>query len=155
MSKRLLFLIVIVGLALIGMIYALTRPTAFSCESQFSVLQSINEDNIRAEGLIFFNMTDDVLLINIDGLLSHNNKKYLISRTLKISYKAYNTKAYLYKITHINIQRDNTDNVDDKIAINLLFGKGPDGKLIYLNKLNNNTILFGNHTFPQYGCKRK
>ncbi len=53
MSKRLLFLIVIVGLALIGMIYALTRPTAFSCESQFSVLQSINEDNIRAEGLIF------------------------------------------------------------------------------------------------------
>lgn len=75
MPKQAIFLLIGVGLLLIGAVYCFTRPPVFSCESQFSVIQSINSDNIRAEGLIFVHMTDDQLLINIDGLLTHNEKK--------------------------------------------------------------------------------
>lgn len=154
MPKQAIFLLIGVGLLLIGAVYCFTRPPAFSCESQFSVIQSINSDNIRAEGLIFVHMTDDQLLINIDGLLTHNEKKYLISRTLKMKYETYNANAHLYKIMSVKTIHDNTDNVDDEIANSLLFGKGPDDKIIFLKKVNNNVILFGNHVFPQYGCKR-
>ena len=154
MPKQAIFLLIGVGLLLIGAVYCFTRPPVFSCESQFSVIQSINSDNIRAEGLIFVHMTDDQLLINIDGLLTHNEKKYLISRTLKMKYETYNANAHLYKIMSVKTIHDNTDNVDDEIANSLLFGKGPDDKIIILKKVNNNVILFGNHVFPQYGCKR-
>lgn len=154
MPKQAIFLLIGVGLLLIGAVYCFTRPPVFSCESQFSVIQSINSDNIRAEGLIFVHMTDDQLLINIDGLLTHNEKKYLISRTLKMKYETYNANAHLYKIMSVKTIHDNTDNVDDEIANSLFFGKGPDDKIIFLKKVNNNVILFGNHVFPQYGCKR-
>lgn len=154
MPKQAIFLLISVGLLLIGAVYCFTRPPVFSCESQFSVIQSINSDNIRAEGLIFVHMTDDQLLINIDGLLTHNEKKYLISRTLKMKYETYNANAHLYKIMSVKTIHDNTDNVDDEIANSLFFGKGPDDKIIFLKKVNNNVILFGNHVFPQYGCKR-
>ena len=154
MPKQAIFLLTGVGLLLIGAVYCFTRPPVFSCESQFSVIQSINSDNIRAEGLIFVHMTDDQLLINIDGLLTHNEKKYLISRTLKMKYETYNANAHLYKIMSVKTIHDNTDNVDDEIANSLFFGKGPDDKIIFLKKVNNNVILFGNHVFPQYGCKR-
>lgn len=154
MPKQAIFLLISVGLLLIGAVYCFTRPPVFSCESQFSVIQSINSDNIRAEGLIFVHMTHDQLLINIDGLLTHNEKKYLISRTLKMKYETYNANAHLYKIMSVKTIHDNTDNVDDEIANSLLFGKGPDDKIIFLKKVNNNVILFGNHVFPQYGCKR-
>ena len=154
MPKQAIFLLISVGLLLIGAVYCFTRPPVFSCESQFSVIQSINSDNIRAEGLIFVHMTDDQLLISIDGLLTHNEKKYLISRTLKMKYETYNANAHLYKIMSVKTIHDNTDNVDDEIANSLLFGKGPDDKIIFLKKVNNNVILFGNHVFPQYGCKR-
>ena len=154
MPKQAIFLLISVGLLLIGAVYCFTRPPVFSCESQFSVIQSINSDNIRAEGLIFVHMTDDQLLINIDGLPTHNEKKYLISRTLKMKYETYNANAHLYKIMSVKTIHDNTDNVDDEIANSLLFGKGPDDKIIFLKKVNNNVILFGNHVFPQYGCKR-
>lgn len=154
MPKRIIFLCICTGLLLAGAVYCFARTPVFSCESQFSVEQNINNDNIRAEGLIFANLVDDNFLITIDGLLTHNEKKYLISRTLKMKYTAYNTNAHLYKITSVKTTRDNTDNVDDEIANSLLFGKGPDEKIIFLKKLNNNVILFGNHTFPQYGCKR-
>ncbi len=79
MPKQVLLLLSCVGLLLIGAVYCLTRAPVFSCESQFSVIQSINGDNIQAEGLIFAHMTDEQLLVNIDGLLTHNEKKYLIS----------------------------------------------------------------------------
>ncbi|MET6679489.1 hypothetical protein [Citrobacter amalonaticus] len=154
MPKQAIFLLIGVGLLLIGAAYCFIRPPAFSCESQFSVIQSINNDNIRAEGLIFLHMTDEQLLINIDGLLTHNEKKYLISRTLKMKYETYNANAHLYKIMSVKTIHDNTDNVDDEIANSLLFGKGPNDKIIFLKKVNNNVILFGNHVFPQYGCKR-
>jgi len=154
MFKRVLFLLICLALLLLGGLYAFSRPAVFSCESQFSVVQNINSDNIRAEGMIFFSMADDTILIDIDGLISHNKKISLISRTLKIKYEPYNADAHLYKITSVKTLRDATDNVDDRIAVGLLFGKGLDGKIIYLKKFNNNVILFGNHTFPQYGCKR-
>ena len=154
MPKQAIFLLIGVGLLLIGAVYCFTRPPVFSCESQFSVIQSINNDNIRAEGLIFVHMTDEQLLINIDGLLTHNEKKYLISRKHKMKKETYNAKAHLYKIMSVKTIHDNTDNVDDEIANSLLFGKGPNDKIIFLKKVNNNVILFGNHVFPQYGCKR-
>lgn len=154
MSKRVFFLFLCLGLSLAGGIFSFTRPSTFSCESQFSVVQNINDDTIHAEGLIFFNMSNDNIFINIDGLISHNNKNQLISRTLKIKYKPFNASAHLYQVTSVLTLRDSTDNIDDSVALNLLFGKGSDDKIIYLDKFNNNTILFGNHTFPQYGCKR-
>ncbi|QMI06720.1 FidL-like protein [Citrobacter sp. RHB25-C09] len=154
MSKRILSLLACVGLMLIGVVYCFARAPEFSCKSQFSVAQSINNDNIRAEGIIYINVVNDRLLLNIDGLLTHNDKKYLISRTMKMKYKTYNANTHLYKLMSTKTVRDSTDNVDDKIAIDLLFGKGADEKIIFLNKLNNNVILFGNHAFPQYGCKR-
>lgn len=154
MSKRILSLLACVGLMLIGVVYCFAVAPEFSCKSQFSVAQSINNDNIRAEGIIYINVVNDRLLLNIDGLLTHNDKKYLISRTMKMKYKTYNANTHLYKLMSTKTVRDSTDNVDDKIAIDLLFGKGADEKIIFLNKLNNNVILFGNHAFPQYGCKR-
>lgn len=154
MPKRIIVLCICISLSLIGTVYCFARPPVFTCESQFSIIQRINNDNVRAEGLVFANLVDDNFLITLDGLLTHNDKKYIISRTLKMKYKTYNTSAHLYKITNIKTTRDNTDNVDDEIANSLLFGKGADEKIIFLKKFNNNVILFGNHTFPQYGCKR-
>ena len=154
MHKQTILRLICVGLLLSGAIYCLTRPPVFSCESQFSVIQSINSDNIRAEGLIFVHMTDEQLFVNIDGLLTHNEKKYLISRTLKMKYETYNADAHLYKIMSVKTIHDNTDNVDDEIANSLLFGKGSNDKIIFLKKINKNVILFGNHAFPKYGCKR-
>ena len=154
MPKHVTMLLTCLGLLLIGTVYCLTRPPVFACESQFSLTQSINSDNIQAEGLIFVHRMDEQLLVNIDGLLTHNEKKYLISRTLKMKYETYNADAYLYKIMSVKTIRDNTDNVDDEIANNLLFGKGPSDKIIFIKKINKDVILFGNHAFPQYGCKR-
>lgn len=154
MSKRILSLLACFGLLLIGAVYSFAKTPSFTCRSQFSVAQNINNDNIRAEGIIFINLEDDRLLLNIDGLLTHNDKKYLISRTLRMKYKMYNANSHLYKLISIKTVRDSTDNIDDKIANDLLFGKGTQEKLIFLNILNNNVILFGNHAFPQYGCKR-
>ncbi|HHA1763011.1 TPA: hypothetical protein ACOEME_001338 [Enterobacter cloacae subsp. dissolvens] len=155
MSKRVFFLLLCLALFLAGGMYSFTSPAVFSCESQFSVVQNINGKSVHAEGLIFINMANDHILMNIDGLLSHDNKNQIISRTLKIKYKKFNPSAHLYQVTSVRTLRDTTDNIDDTVAINLLFGKGPDDKIIYLNQFNNNTLLFGNHTFPQYGCKRK
>lgn len=154
MPKRIILLCVCIGLSLIGTVYCFARTPVFTCGSQFSIEQRINNDNVYAEGLVFANLVDDYFLITLDGLLSHNDKKYLISRTLKMKYKTYNTSAHLYKITSIKTTRDDTDNVDDEIANNLLFGKVTGEQIFFLRKLNNNVILFGNHAFPQYGCKR-
>lgn len=154
MSKRIRVLFFCVGLMLMGPAYGFSRPPALSCQSQFSVVQTINNEDTRAEGLLFANLTDDSFLLNIDGLLTHNQKKYLISRTLHMKYQAYNAGAHLYKITSIHIVRDETDNVDDEVANSLLFSKGQGDKLIFIKSINNNVILFGNHAFPQYGCKR-
>ncbi|WP_238582652.1 FidL-like protein [Trabulsiella odontotermitis] len=104
---------------------------------------------------MFVDLNDEDLLINIDGLLTKNNKKYIISRTLKVKYKTYNERANLYKILHVRTTRDDSDNVNDEIANDLLFGEGTNEKLIFIKKVNGDVILFGNHTFPQYGCKRR
>jgi len=154
MSKHLCVLFICVGLLFIGAVYSFAQAPTFSCTSKFSVIQTINRDTIQAEGLIFANLMNDSLLVNIDGLLTHNHKKYLISRTLQLKFQPYNANAHLYKITSVDVVRDNTDNVDDEIANSLLFSKGPDEKIIFLKSINNNVILFGNHAFPQYGCKR-
>jgi hypothetical protein len=111
--------------------------------------------NTRSEGLMFVDFSDEQLLINIDGLLTHNNKKYIISRTIKLHYKSYNDNANLYKTFRIQTTRDDSDNVNDEIANDLLFGGNTKEKIIYIKKVNDDVILFGNHTFPQYGCKRR
>ncbi|KNC90134.1 hypothetical protein GM31_23120 [Trabulsiella odontotermitis] len=131
------------------------RHSTFSCISQFSIVRNINTVNTRSEGLVFVDLNDEDLLINIDGLLTKNNKKYIISRTLKVKYKTYNERANLYKILHVRTTRDDSDNVNDEIANDLLFGEGTNEKLIFIKKVNGDVILFGNHTFPQYGCKRR
>lgn len=78
MSKRVFFLLLCLALFLAGGMYSFTSPAVFSCESQFSVVQNINGKSVHAEGLIFINMANDHILMNIDGLLSHDNKNQLM-----------------------------------------------------------------------------
>lgn len=51
-----------------------------------------------------------------------------------MKYETYNANAHLYKIMSVKTIHDNTDNVDDEIANSLLFGKGPNDKIIFLKK---------------------
>ncbi|MFW0766370.1 FidL-like protein [Trabulsiella odontotermitis] len=155
MFKRIITVIVSIVIMLIVSTALYARNSSFSCISQFSIVRNINTVNTRAEGFAFFDLSDDHLLINIDGLLTQNNKKYIISRTVSVKYKSYNINANLYKILHVRMTRDDSDNVNDKIANGLLFSEGGEGKLIFIKKINDDMILFGNHTFPQYGCKRR
>ncbi|WP_054178960.1 FidL-like protein [Trabulsiella odontotermitis] len=155
MVKRIITVIVSVIIMLIVSNEIYARHSSFSCVSQFSIVRNINTVNTRAEGFAFFDISDGHLLVNIDGLLTKNNEKYIISRTVKLKYKSYNTNANLYTILHIKITRDDSDNVNDKIANDLFFGEGGEGKLVFIKKVSDDMFLFGNHTFPQYGCKRR
>jgi len=157
MFKRVVQYITVTSLLLVGAVMQLTRTPTFSCEFHFQSVQNINTDELRSEGLIFVDLTDKTFLINIDGLLVHNDKKYIISRTLRMEYKTYNTNANLYKLRGFKLTRYNTDNMDNEIANGFLFGFGvtSDEKVIFIKRVNDDVILFGNHTFPQYGCKRR
>ncbi|MTH47120.1 hypothetical protein [Intestinirhabdus alba] len=155
MPNRIAIVVILIVIMLIGSFLHYLHQPQFKCESQFTIAQQINQDRILSEGIISMSMTDKNLLIGIDGLVTHNNEKYIISRTLKAKYKKYDAGSHLYKLLYINIIRDDTDNINDKIANNLLFTEDTDNRIIFIKESEHGIILFGNHNFPQYGCRKK
>lgn len=154
MRRHVVLVIILIGVILIAAAVHLTSKPDFSCESQFSIVQHINADELRAEGLIFLDQQGNNLLIKVDGLLTHNDKKYIISRTLKMKYEPYNIRANLYKVVSVKTNRDNTDNINDEVTNGFMFGESPTGEIIFIKRVADDVILFGDHTFPQYGCRR-
>lgn len=136
-----------------GVIY-FSREPDFICETPFTITQNINNEVIRAQGVMVVNINGDKLFIKMDGLLTHQSKKYIIARTIELKYKSYNLKTDLYKVVSIGTVRDDTDNIDDGLVSGLLFGSRQEEKIIFLKRVGDSVILFGNNTFPQFGCIR-
>lgn len=165
MLNKIALLILVITIISVCAFISYDSSTSFSCESEFSIVQSINNEDVHSEGIISLEMTRSNIFISIDGLLTYNDNKHIISRKLKADYKRANTGLHWYKLSKIKQSRDDSDNINENIANDLLFGtrskdkitaeKIVEDKIIYLNKLNNNLLLIGNHTFPQYGCKRQ
>jgi hypothetical protein len=86
-------------------------------------------------------------------LLTSNGDKYIVSRTIAITLKAPCRSSFY--ISDSQITRHNGDNTPDNIAQKILFGNQTNDRIIYINRVNDDTILFGNQTFPQYGCQRQ
>lgn len=155
MLSKTALIILLINIIVICFFIGYDSSSSFSCESEFSIEQNINNEIIHSQGIISFEITDNNVFISIDGLLTHNENKYIVSRKLKAAYKKANNGLHWYKLYKIKQSRDDTDNINDNIADDLLFGTKSEDKIIYLNKLNNNLLLVGNHTFPQYGCRRQ
>ncbi len=165
MLNKIALLILVISIISVCLLISYDSSTSFSCESDFSIVQNINNENVHSEGIISLEMTKNNIFISIDGLLTYNDNKYIISRKLKADYKRASTGLHWYKLSKIKQFKDESDNLNENIANDLLFGtrsedkittdKIVEDKIIYLNKLNNNLLLIGNHTFPQYGCRRQ
>ena len=95
------------------------------------------------------------LIINLEGLLTSAGDKYIVSRTLSITLKKSTAAGHLFYISDSQTTRHNGDNTPDNIAQKILFGNQTNDRIIYINRVNDDTILFGNQTFPQYGCQRQ
>lgn len=153
MSRLAILLVAFCALVILAAsILHLTIKPAFSCESPFSILQSTNSEIIRFDGIISANMTDKNILIRIDGLFNHKEKKSIISRTLTLKYEAYNKSANLYKTISTDTFRDAADDADDEISNNLLFDGKPGKNIIFIKRSGDNLLLLGNGSFPQYAC---
>ncbi|NBL00879.1 MAG: hypothetical protein EOM50_23365 [Erysipelotrichia bacterium] len=131
------------------------RQPSVSCESQYDLTLHINESGIHSQGLLSADFSNNSLFITFDGLLVSNDKKYIISRSIVLTLEKYNDNRHLSHISGTKIIRHNTDNVPDDIAQQTLFSTSDDDKIIYINFVNDDTILFGNQTRPQYGCRYK
>jgi len=136
-----------------GVIY-FSREPVFICETPFTITQNINNEVVRAQGVMVVNINGDKLFVKMDGLLTHQSKKYIIARTIELKYKSYNLKTDLYKVVSIDTVRDDTDNIDDGLVSGLLFGSRQEEKIIFIKRVGDSVILFGNNTFPQFGCIR-
>ncbi|MBK4715081.1 MULTISPECIES: FidL-like protein [Tenebrionibacter/Tenebrionicola group] len=126
----------------------------FFCESEFSIIEKINDNHIRADGLFSLVMTDKHLFINIDGLMTKNDSKFIISRVIRVEYNRHNRESPFHRIENIKTSRYSTDNIDDDLASVLLFSPTGENQLLYIQKVNNNMLFFGSQLFPRYGCKR-
>ena len=127
----------------------------FSCKSQYDLTEDINENILRSQGLLSAELSNDRLLINLEGLLSSNGDKYVVSRTIAITLKKATATGHLFYISDTQITRHSGDNTPENIAQKILFGNQTNDRIIYINRVNDDTILFGNQTFPQYGCQRQ
>lgn len=94
-------------------------PDSFICDADFSIEQNINDVHTVSTGMLSIEASQNYLFINIDGLLTRNNDRYIISRSIQITYKAYNKAFHLYKVTAINTSRYDSDNLDDNTASDL------------------------------------
>ncbi|WP_308564450.1 FidL-like protein [uncultured Klebsiella sp.] len=135
--------------------FCLNNRSVLSCESKYDVTQQINEDTFRAEGLLSAEFSPDGLFINFEGLITSNDEKYIVSRSISLSLKKYKNSRTLFHAPEIRIIRHNNDNTPESIAQKIIFSDQNNGRIIYINHINDDTILFGNPAFPQYGCKRK
>lgn len=127
----------------------------FSCKSQYDLTEDINENILRSQGLLSAQLANNRLLINLEGLLTSNGDKYIVSRTIAITLKRTTATSHLFYIIDSQITRHHADNTPENIARQNLFGNQSNDRIIYINHVNDDTILFGNQTFPQYGCQRQ
>ena len=141
-------------LAFILYIFFNSRDT-FSCKSQYDLTENINENILRSQGLLSAELSNHRLLINLEGLLTSNGDKYIVSRTIAITLKRTTATSHLFYIIDSQITRHHADNTPENIAQQNLFGNQSNDRIIYINHVNDDTILFGNQTFPQYGCQRQ
>ncbi|HCB1498990.1 TPA: hypothetical protein MYO83_001824 [Klebsiella michiganensis] len=127
----------------------------FSCESQYALTENINESILRSQGLLSVEYSNDRFSISVEGLLTSDRDKYIISRGISYTLKKHSGSSSLFHIADARIIRHSADNTPENIAQQTLFGSQTNDRIIYINRVNDDTILFGNQTFPQYGCERK
>lgn len=143
------------ALAIIFLIYIhLNRQRDFSCESEYNLTEKINDSILRSQGLLSAELNNGHLLINLEGLLTSNGDKYIVSRTIAITLKKDTALNHLFYIANLQIIRHSADNTPDNIAQKNLFASQTNARIIYINHINDDTILLGTQTTPQYGCRR-
>ncbi|WP_433670043.1 hypothetical protein [Klebsiella michiganensis] len=141
-------------LALASILYiCFNSHDAFSCKSQYDLTEEINENILRSQGLLSAELSNHRLLINLEGLLTSNGDKYIVSRTIVLNLKKTTTADHLFYISDAQITLHSGDNTPENIAQKNLFSDQTNDRIIYINRVNDDTILFGNQTFPQYGCQ--
>lgn len=145
----------LMAIVLLFFYFSFNNRRAFSCESRYDVTQHINKSILRAQGLLSAEFSDDSLFIDLEGLLTSNDEKYIVSRSIYFSLKRYNNSSDLFQVTKIRIIRHDHDNTPENIAQQIFFSDQNNERIIYINHINDDIILFGNQSFPQYGCKRK
>lgn len=128
---------------------------SFSCESRYDLTENINENILRSQGLLSAELFKNHLLINLEGLLTSNGDKYIVSRTIAITLKRKIDPSHLFYIKDSQVIRHHADNTPEDIAQKNLFGSQTNDKIIYINHVNDDTILLGTQKFPQYGCRRQ
>lgn len=131
------------------------RHDNFACESQYDITENIDDNILRSQGLLSAEFSDNRLLINLEGLLTNNADKYIVSRTIAFTLKTNTIPSHLFYIAEVQTIRHHSDNTPENIAQKNLFASQTNDKIIYINQINDDTILFGNQTFPQYGCQRQ
>lgn len=143
-------------LALTAIIYIhFYRNNTFICQSQYDLTEDINGNTLRSQGLLSAQFSNNHFLISLEGLFNSNGDKYIVSRSIAMTLKRTTAASPLFYITDLKITRHNADNTPDNIAHQHLFGKQTNDNIIYINHVHDEIILFGNHTFPQYGCQRQ
>jgi len=135
--------------------FSASNEKIFSCESKYNVTQYMNDSTLRSQGILSVELSGDDFLINFEGLLTSNDKNYIVSRNIDLTLKKYNNSDYLYHITEMKIILHDHDNLPENIAQQSLFGSLDNDRIIYINRVNDDTILFGNQMLSQYGCERK
>lgn len=133
----------------------LSSEDSFSCESRYDLTENINENILRSQGLLSAELFKNHLLINLEGLLTSNGDKYIVSRTIAITLKRKIDPSHLFYIKDSQVIRHHADNTPEDIAQKNLFGSQTNDKIIYINHVNDDTILLGTQKFPQYGCRRQ
>lgn len=152
----LIFTVCALVLVLFTILYLyFSAKDSYSCESRYDLTENINDNILRSQGLLFAEFTKNHLLINLEGLLTSNGDKYIVSRTIAITVKRNTASGHLFYITNSQIIRHHADNTPEDIAQKNLFGSQTNDRIIYINHINDDTILLGDQTFPQYGCRRQ
>lgn len=82
-------------LAFILYIFFNSRDT-FSCKSQYDLTENINENILRSQGLLSAELSNHRLLINLEGLLTSNGDKYIVSRTIALNLKKTTTPVIFF-----------------------------------------------------------
>lgn len=153
-AVTLLVATLVLAFAVILYIYSHNNDT-FTCKSQYGFTEEINENVLRSQGLLSAQLSNNRLLISFEGLLTSNGDKYIVSRTIAMTLKRSTETSHLFYIADSQITHHNGDNTPKNIAQQNFFGDQTNDKIIYINQDHDDTILFGNQTFPQYGCQRQ
>lgn len=152
---------IIIGICVITLALALlfyfhfSHKTIFSCESRYDVTQHINNDILHSQGVLTAEFSTSDLLINFEGLVTRNDEKYILSRSIDLTLKKYTNSNNLFYISEMAITRYGHDNTPENTAQQTLFSHQNNDRVIYIDRVNDDTILFGNQIIAQYGCERK